>query len=344
MPCFHFFSSPPAYHSVKMLVSVFTTFVVLLLGQASAQTTTASPCAVGCVDGAFANTASLGCAVGDRLCMCGKSVSLLDGIRDCVNQACTSEAATQLSLAEQYGNDICAAISATAGQTPTTPATTPAADLTTAETPATTPSPTTAAATPETTEAQSPSPSPTPAESSTQGTTSPVSADNVQSTTGSTTTNPTSTGTVSETSESSTQSPTSTSGPVTLSDSTASGTSGAAATGTTAASNEDGNGSTSSSSELPTAVKAGIGAGAGVAVVMIAIIALCLCMRRRKQKEAARRAAAAHSLKISEPLPGSGRQRSEDVCGNTIEYLSDVAYIPVFAIERFLFVPARHAH
>ncbi|KAI1500343.1 hypothetical protein F5X99DRAFT_242108 [Biscogniauxia marginata] len=283
-----------------MLVSAFTALVVLFLGHVDAQNTAASPCAVGCVDGVFANTANLGCGVGDRLCMCGRSGDLFNGIRDCVNQACASEAAAQADMAEQYGKDICAALSSSAGLPATTPAATPAPE------PTTSPSPTAAETTPEIT----PAPSPT-----NEGATSEVAADTVEPTTGSTATSPTPAAEISETPDSST----STSDPITISDSTASGTSSATAAATVAASNDDGTDDEGSSSNgLPVAVKAGIGAGAGVAIIMTAIIALCLCMRRRRGKEATRRGAKARSLKISDPLPGSGRQYAPDVRSSEI--------------------------
>ncbi|KAI3322613.1 hypothetical protein HD806DRAFT_132774 [Xylariaceae sp. AK1471] len=65
-----------------------------------------------------------------------------------------------------------------------------------------------------------------------------------------------------------------------------------------------------SNTGLSTAVKAGIGAGVGVAGLAAIIITVCACLRRRQRNKAASRA---RTLKISEPMAGSGRQFSHDV-------------------------------
>lgn len=43
----------------------------------------------------------------DRLCVCGNTVDFTDGIRDCVNQVCGSDADTQLPIAQSFGADQC---------------------------------------------------------------------------------------------------------------------------------------------------------------------------------------------------------------------------------------------
>jgi hypothetical protein len=64
-----------------------------------------------------------------------------------------------------------------------------------------------------------------------------------------------------------------------------------------------------SNTGLSTAVKAGIGAGAGVAALAAIIIIVCVCLRRRQRKTAATHG---RTLKISEPMTGSGRQFAHD--------------------------------
>lgn len=49
----------------------------------------------------------MGCALNDRLCVCGKTTAFTDGIRDCVNQVCGAEAAAQLPLAQTWGTTEC---------------------------------------------------------------------------------------------------------------------------------------------------------------------------------------------------------------------------------------------
>ncbi|OTB14963.1 hypothetical protein K445DRAFT_318341 [Daldinia sp. EC12] len=50
----------------------------------------------------------MGCALNDRLCVCGKSADFEAGIRDCINQACPPDvAAAQISIAQGYGTTEC---------------------------------------------------------------------------------------------------------------------------------------------------------------------------------------------------------------------------------------------
>ncbi|KAH9883525.1 hypothetical protein F4778DRAFT_788500 [Xylariomycetidae sp. FL2044] len=270
-----------------MLRSVLFLALALCLGLGTAQEAALLPCASGCVNGVFANVASLGCAAGDMLCMCGKSTDVNNGIRDCTTQTCGADAAAQQPLAEAAGSDRCVAASSSAGLLPTpapTPTPTPDTGSTTADqAPAETTAPTTAVA--ETT--ADPSPSPDPA-STTQDSASP-SVNEASSS--------------SETSTAQSSSTESASSSPSANTASQSGTSSAAAAASTSdASNTE---STESASGLSVAAKAGIGAGVGVAAVMALVVAVCLCMRRKQREKDALRDRA---IKISQPLPGSGRQ------------------------------------
>ncbi|KAI1336526.1 hypothetical protein F5Y15DRAFT_201547 [Xylariaceae sp. FL0016] len=261
---------------------------------ASAQSTDALPCAVGCVSGTLNNGGTLGCAVGDTLCMCGNTDAVRDGIEQCTTGSCGVDADAQIPLAQTYANELCAAASSSAS------AATATATATAATTPATTP----ATTTPETTQPSSTdtAASPTTAvpvtdEATTTSSPSPTSS---ESTTGEATTS-------SATSTSQTLAASSSESPSSASTGTAS-SSGTSAAATLQASSSDEK-EDESSGGLSTAVKAGIGAGVGVAVIMAVIAALCLCLRRKQKKKDAHRA---HVLKISQPMPGSGRQYAQN--------------------------------
>ncbi|KAI1455581.1 hypothetical protein F4805DRAFT_265848 [Annulohypoxylon moriforme] len=267
---------------MKMFFAVVA-FVPLLLGQGSAQIL---PCAAGCVSGVFANAASMGCAMNDMLCVCGKSTDFTDGIRDCVNQACpAADVAAQLPLAQSAGTDQCKTASAAAA------------------TPTATPAETQTQATPLTQQAAASSPTTTPTEATAEttgaaATSTPVSTPTAQTTEAAlsvASTDSSATSATSAAGQSSTGSA--------ASDMSSTTDSGAAGGATAAADNSD-SGSSSTSSDLSVAARAGIGAGSGVAAVLLGIIAFCLITRRRKQKKAAQHA---KSMQISQPLPGSGR-------------------------------------
>ncbi|KAI1372608.1 hypothetical protein F4677DRAFT_249214 [Hypoxylon crocopeplum] len=124
---------------MKMLLTVIA--CLALLGQGIAQDTGIKACAYGCVNGVFLNGVSMGCAMNDRVCVCGKTTDFTDGIRDCVNQVCENEdPASQVPLAQAFGADQCQAASSAAGLLPTpTPTPQPSAPEPTQQAPATTP-------------------------------------------------------------------------------------------------------------------------------------------------------------------------------------------------------------
>ncbi|KAI6086849.1 hypothetical protein F4821DRAFT_122885 [Hypoxylon rubiginosum] len=292
-------------------------FLVALLGQGIAQDTGINACASGCVNGVFVNAPSMNCALDDRVCVCNNTTDFTDGIRDCVNQACGSDAAAQLPLAQAYGADQCKSASSAAGllpaatpapssasvaspavpteQAPANTATTTAAETTATPVPtssavAVSSAAVTAAAAGTTTTAASSAALPTP--ESSVATSSPASSP---------VSSPISSAAAASSSSSSLSSD---SASTTVGDAdTPSGTSSAEESGDASPTPD------TSQDTMTTAVRAGIGAGVGAAVVLLALLAVFLCMRRRKQKKAA--ATQGPTLQISEPLPGSGRQYAD---------------------------------
>ncbi|KAI8964278.1 hypothetical protein F5Y11DRAFT_101192 [Daldinia sp. FL1419] len=277
-----------------IFITIFT-FLALFLGQGLAQDAGLLPCASGCVTGVFANTAGMGCAMNDRLCVCGNSAGFSDGIRDCINQACPSNvAAAQISIAQGYGNTECqAASSAAAAQSSPTPAPSPPAS-------SAKPQPTgpvaESVASATTAEAvKTPEPSPSPSSASESG----FSAQVVEST---------ASGSTPAATESSTPAKTSVATSSSIPSATTSD-SAIAAGATSSAEKTDEESSANQESGLSVGARAGIGAGVGVAAVLIMIIAFCLLRRRNKTPEPER----AQTMQISQPLPGSGRQFAEGV-------------------------------
>ncbi|KAI1079830.1 hypothetical protein F5B20DRAFT_154188 [Whalleya microplaca] len=290
-----------------MLLPVFTSLLILFLGQVRSEDV--APCAVGCVDGVFANSINLGCAAGDQLCLCAKTTDMTDGIRDCVNSACGSDAAAQAPLAQTYGSNQCQAASSKAGLlAAATPTPTPS-PATAQEQAATTP--TTAAA--ETAEASpspspspsadaSPSPSPSPATQAVAAA-SPSTSDATAEATSPTSASASTSDAASTTAAAGSSSSSSVSAYITAG--TSVGSAAAAKNSDDASSSDDGSG-------LTTAAKGGIGAGVGAAVIVATVIACCLCMRRRQKKKRDAEIRA-RSLQISQPLPGSGRQYADNM-------------------------------
>ncbi|KAI0108042.1 hypothetical protein F4814DRAFT_43295 [Daldinia grandis] len=281
-----------------MFIAVFTS-LALFLGQGLAQDAGLLPCASGCVNGVFANSASMGCDMNDRLCVCGKGADFSDGIRDCINQACPSDvAAAQISIAQGYGNNECQAASSAAGalpsptpapSTPTSSAKPQPTEQTVESVPSTTAVETTKAA--ETTKAPEPSPSST----SEPG----FSAAAVESTASGSTPAATESSAPAKTSAATSPSvPSATSSDPAI---VAGATSSAEKTDEGSSPNQD--------SGLSVAARAGIGAGVGVAAVLVMVLAFCLLRRRSKKPEPER----AQTMQISEPLPGSGRQFADGV-------------------------------
>ncbi|KAI5860815.1 hypothetical protein GGS23DRAFT_599035 [Durotheca rogersii] len=272
-----------------MLFPAAVFLAALFLGQGSAQDGPASPCAAGCIDGVFLNAADLGCALGDKLCVCGQTTAYVDGIRDCINQACPQEAAAQIPIAEGVGAQQCAAASQAAGilpaPTPTTPPATP-------EAPTATPEPTSSATVAETATA-TPEPSPPSAVSSSETASSEaLSAASVEPSASS------STSVAVEPTLTSSSTPSL----------TATGSSSATQGGATSSTEQPNVVSSASEEGLSVAAKAGIGAGVGVVVVFAALFLLFIWLSRRKK----RATADVPSLQISEPLPGSGRQYADN--------------------------------
>ncbi|KAI0855078.1 hypothetical protein F4860DRAFT_497487, partial [Xylaria cubensis] len=269
-----------------MLRQVVATVVITILGLASAQdsSTVPSVCAVGCVNGVFVNAASVGCANGDTLCVCGKTASFQDGIRDCITNACAPDGpATQIPLADAYANDLCAKASASSAPPPAPTTSTPPPESTSTEAAAST----TPIATSSTSTAV---PS---AESSPQSTTTSSSVVSTSAATSSSMSDNQSTTTqaVSPTTSASTSAPLS---------STTSDASAPAATSSTSP----------ATAGLSTAAKAGIGAGVGAAALAAIIIAICVCLRRRQQKKTASNV---RNYKISEPMSATGSEFANNI-------------------------------
>ncbi|KAI1091214.1 hypothetical protein F5B19DRAFT_281831 [Rostrohypoxylon terebratum] len=257
-----------------MKVFAVIALVPLLVGQGNAQLL---PCAAGCVNGVLANAASVGCAMNDILCVCGKSTDFTDGIRDCVNQACpAADVAAQQPLAQAAGTDQCKSASAAAAPSTAAPAESQATPLTqqaAASSPTNTATEATSEAAPGTaaTSISTPTAQTTEAALSVPSTFSTVTS---------------ATSVASQSSVNSAES--------TMSSTTDSG----AASGATATVDTSDSGS-SSTGELSTAARAGIGASSGVAAILVCLLGYWLVTRRRKQKAA--------GMHISQPLPGSGR-------------------------------------
>ncbi|KAI1734144.1 hypothetical protein F4680DRAFT_363006 [Xylaria scruposa] len=271
-----------------MLRRVVATVVVTVLGLVSAQdsSTVPSVCAVGCVNGVFVNAASVGCANGDTLCVCGKTGSFQDGIRDCITNACAPDGpATQIPLADAYANDLCAKASAASAPppAPTTSTAAPPPESTSTE----------AASSITTTAASSTSTAVPSAESSPQSTTASSSAVSTSAATSSSASDNQSTITQAA-------SPTTFASTLVPSSSTTSDVSAPAATSSTSP----------TTSGLSTAAKAGIGAGVGAAVLAAIIIAICVCLRRRQQKKTA---SPVRNYKISEPMSATGSEFANNI-------------------------------
>ncbi|TRX91966.1 hypothetical protein FHL15_007063 [Xylaria flabelliformis] len=269
-----------------MLRQVVATVVITILGLVSAQdsSTVPSVCAVGCVNGVFVNAASVGCANGDTLCVCNKTASFQDGIRDCITNACAPDGpAAQIPLADAYANDLCAKASASSAPPPAPTTSTPPPESTSTEAAAST----------------------TPIATSSTSTAVPSAESSPQSTTTSSSVVSTSAATSSSASDSqstTTQavSPTTSASTSVISSSTTSDVSAPAATSSTSP----------ATAGLSTAAKAGIGAGVGAAVLAAIIIAICVCLRRRQQKKTA---SPVRNYKISEPMSATGSEFANNI-------------------------------
>ncbi|KAI0544603.1 hypothetical protein F4679DRAFT_516936 [Xylaria curta] len=274
-----------------MLRQVVATVVISILGLVSAQDTTVpSVCAVGCVNGVFVNAASVGCANGDTLCVCGKTADFQDGIRDCITSACASDVPdTQIPLADAYANDLCAKASAAAA--PPAPTTTPAPPPESTPTEAATSTTSTAASS---TDTAVPS-----AESSPQSTTTSSSAVSTSAATSAATSS-----SASDSQSTITQAASSTTFASTSVPSSSTTSSDVSAPATTSS------GTIPTNPGLSTAAKAGIGAGVGAAVLAAIIIAICVCLRRRQQNKTA---SPVRNYKISEPMSATGSEFANNI-------------------------------
>ncbi|CAJ2503056.1 Uu.00g104500.m01.CDS01 [Anthostomella pinea] len=305
--------------------AVATVVAVLCLGQAAAQITAVNPCAVGCVHGSLINMPPEVCAAGDTACACQHQDLLQNAIRDCIRQSPCDDALAQVPLAEADGAASCgltafsSSTTATAANTATTD-TAAESQITIDSQPSTTTSPATTAAA-----ETMPSPASTTQTEATQAPTTQTSS--IQTSTPTTEATQTATVKPAETSTTTSTTPTAklseaaNSASPSSSASTVSSGSGTRTSGTAAATEEtsSGSGSSPAGTGLSTAVKAGIGAGVGVAAIMAAIVAICCCMRRNRKKQDPRRAQA---IKISPPLPGSGRQYAQHDVRNAEAALS----------------------
>ncbi|KAI2640042.1 hypothetical protein GGS21DRAFT_394020 [Xylaria nigripes] len=275
-----------------MFWQVISILVVTALGLVGAQAP--SDCAVGCVKGVLANVAAVGCTNGDTLCVCGKTESVNDGIRDCINAACLNDLAdVQIPLAESYAVGTCATLAASAESSATSTATPTPLSPEPQATPLINSAPLDSAAS---------IPSAQTTVSSTQGASS---AANLQ-------TSPSATSTKATTNPGTSTAPSvGHSSPTTLTIShplaTASSTANSAANHTASPS--------TSNNGLSTAVKAGIGAGVGAAVLAAIIIALCVFLRRRRQKKQSVNRARIYKISepITEPMAASGHPFATDV-------------------------------
>ncbi|KAI0426335.1 hypothetical protein F5Y09DRAFT_345794 [Xylaria sp. FL1042] len=279
-----------------MLRQIIAIVLVAILGLASVQGATLSACSAGCVSGVFQGAAQIGCANGDRLCVCGKTDSFKDGIRDCITGACAADGPdTQIPLAQAYGDQVCASVAA--GSDPPPPPTASSPALASPESTTTEAAPTTTSSVDDSTtttvsEANSSSqntitnsevasPEATSSASNPQATTAPISG---------ALSNKVSPTTTSASASASNSASTATSSP-----STASSSSEPAATSSTS----------EATAGLSTAAQAGIGAGVGAAALAAIIISICVCLRRRQRNKTAN---SVRNYKISEPMAVSDNQ------------------------------------
>ncbi|KAI1428698.1 hypothetical protein F5Y12DRAFT_683754 [Xylaria sp. FL1777] len=266
--------------------------LVTILSLVGAQDTTPSVCSTGCVNGVFVNAANLGCANGDTLCVCGKTDSFRDGIRDCIIQACPADGPdAQIPLADAYADAICASAAASSSTPPPAPTSSTAPASTEPQ-----PTNTEAASATTSTGADSTATSIPSAESSSQST---VASSTVTST---------------ETSSSASNTKVTTA-PIsgTPSDKVSSSVSTSISSPSTTSSSLQPiatSGTSQDTTGLSTAVKAGIGAGVGAAALAAIIITVCVCLRRRQRNKTVNRV---RNYKISEPMAVSDRQFGNDV-------------------------------
>ncbi|KAF9882464.1 hypothetical protein CkaCkLH20_00500 [Colletotrichum karsti] len=267
-----------------------------LLGRACAQLDTLPPCGISCVNTVIAK--GFGCASQDNACLC-KQQDFVFGVRDCASQSCGADVAPKV-------NEFVTALCATATQAPPASTQAPASQPPSSPpAPATTPPPA-----PQST-SQPPPPQATTAKPSVAETPSsqPVNSPppSAASNSGSEVVQ-------------ATQLPTA--APTTLSTSTkATTTKSATSTSTGSPPSQSGSASDSDAEKvnatdgLSVPAKAGIGAAAGVGVIAIAL-ALWLLIRRPRNRT--------HSMQISGPMPGSGRDYSGGIVGMTGKNFSEL--------------------
>ncbi|RYP35417.1 hypothetical protein DL767_003824 [Monosporascus sp. MG133] len=316
-----------------MLHMRFAALFAIFLGVVCAQSTDEgsaklmSPCAATCVNNVFSAADRLGCQPGDTLCICKKTPEFENGINDCVMQACVlplGEPIEQVAHAEDHGADICneaySSISVLPSLDPSSTTESPASQSTTSAmtateataaepTPAGAPVPAATTLSPSTT-ASSPTTEPVVPTTSLSTELAPAATEQSKSPE-STPPDPT------ETVESAASRSSSTS-TTALTPEPSAAVSGVATPGAEPSPAESIE-PAASPGGLPIEVKAGISAGACVAAVMGIIVAAYLILRRKK-------AQGGSDMKISDPLPGAGRQWAPETkaLGNTFP----TAYTP----------------
>ncbi|KAI0110744.1 hypothetical protein GGR51DRAFT_75133 [Nemania sp. FL0031] len=280
-----------------MLKKVIAAIAVAALGLVCAQDAP-SACAASCVNGVFANAASIGCANGDMVCVCKQPQQFQDGIRDCITAACPNDAPdVQIPLANTYGSDICAKV-----ETSNTPASTISTEALPSEPTSTTAEPTTTPTTvaSTTTPVSSVEPTSQATVSNSEVASTATSASAISSPAAGSSAATSSAASQSAANNQPTTAPASS---LTTSASVSPTTSSGSQPTTTSSGTTAANGTS-------TAVKAGIGAGVGAAALAAAIIAVCACLRRRQRNKTANRV---RKYKISEPMSSSGGQFADSI-------------------------------
>ncbi|KAI1809414.1 hypothetical protein GGS20DRAFT_596408 [Poronia punctata] len=281
---------------------------------ASAWAHNISDCAAGCVSGVLANSAAMGCANGDTLCVCAQVDSFHDGIRDCITGACPNDV-SGIPLAITYGDGQCALLL-------------PVAIPTSATLPGSATSSTSVSVSIEPSDIPSSPSVPAPeisTSTASQGTQSPQT---------------TKTGTL-ETVKSTT---------VSSLQITHASTPGLPSPTTAGNSQTSSSEKAASGTELSTAVKAGIGAGAGVAGLAVAIITACVCLRRRQ----AQTTNGTRGLKISEPMSSSPGNQHGTIHGGdsdlfkpistTVRSYGDTGAQPTSPTSTYSYSPELESH
>nr|XP_036581624.1 uncharacterized protein CTRU02_08196 [Colletotrichum truncatum]KAF6790067.1 hypothetical protein CTRU02_08196 [Colletotrichum truncatum] len=274
-------------------VAAFT----FLLGGACAQLDALPPCGVSCVNTVIAK--GFGCASQDNACLC-KQQDFLFGVRDCASQACEAAVAPKV-------NEYVTALCATATQVPPASTQPPTSQPphSSAAPPATSPPP------PQTTSQPPPPPATTDKTSIAETSSSQPS----KSDTPDTPSKPVSEAAQATQLQSITPTTMSTSTKPNLTKAATSSVSGTQPSQSGSASNADADKVTGDADGLSVPAKVGIGVGAGAGILAI-VLALYLLVRRPRNRT--------HSMQISGPMPGSGRDYSAGIVGMTGKNYSEL--------------------